>query len=137
MKSADQALIVIAALIFTGFGVWFLIKPTALQGIGIEATSVSVFAAQVGESGRVQYGRDIQPILAQACFNCHGPDAAQREARLRLDEREGATAERRHGPAIVIGRHHHRPPAGHNAVEIEQALHCAPQHHAGQVVIVK
>tara|TARA_B100000959_G_scaffold278999_1_gene338396 strand:- start:298 stop:681 length:384 start_codon:yes stop_codon:yes gene_type:complete len=41
MKSADQALIVIAALIFTGFGVWFLIKPTALQGIGIEATSAS------------------------------------------------------------------------------------------------
>ena len=41
MKSADQVLIVIAALIFTGFGVWFLIKPTALQGIGIEATSAS------------------------------------------------------------------------------------------------
>jgi hypothetical protein len=66
-------------------------------------TSVSVFAAQGGESERVQYGRDIQPILAQACFNCHGPDAAQREARLRLDEREGATAERRHGSAIIAG----------------------------------
>ncbi|MDE0891435.1 MAG: DUF1549 domain-containing protein, partial [Planctomycetota bacterium] len=65
--------------------------------------SVSVLAAQVEEGERVQYGRDIQPILAQACFNCHGPDAAQREARLRLDEREGATAERRHGPAIIAG----------------------------------
>ena len=41
MKSADQILIIIAALIFTGFGVWFLIKPTALAGIGIEATGAS------------------------------------------------------------------------------------------------
>ena len=41
MKSADQVLIIIAALIFTGFGVWFLIKPTALAGIGIEATGAS------------------------------------------------------------------------------------------------
>jgi hypothetical protein len=63
----------------------------------------SSFAAQGGPDGKLQYGRDIQPILARACFNCHGPDAAQREARLRLDLREGATAERRRGAAIAPG----------------------------------
>jgi hypothetical protein len=41
MKPYDQILIVIAALIFTGFGVWFLIKPGALAGIGIEVTGPS------------------------------------------------------------------------------------------------
>ena len=41
MKSTDQLLVVIAALIFTGFGVWFLIKPAALAGIGIELTGPS------------------------------------------------------------------------------------------------
>jgi len=41
MKSPEQSLIIIAALIFTGLGVWFLITPTALAGIGIEATSAS------------------------------------------------------------------------------------------------
>ena len=41
MKSADQALIVIAAVIFAGFGVWFLIKPAALGGIGIEVNGPS------------------------------------------------------------------------------------------------
>ena len=41
MKSPEQLLIIIAALIFLGFGVWFIIKPTALAGIGIEATSPS------------------------------------------------------------------------------------------------
>jgi hypothetical protein len=41
MKPYDQILIVIAALIFSGFGVWFLIKPGALAGIGIEVTGPS------------------------------------------------------------------------------------------------
>ncbi len=41
MKPYDRVLIVIAALIFTGFGVWFLVKPGALAGIGIELSGQS------------------------------------------------------------------------------------------------
>ena len=41
MKSVDQLLILLAALIFAGFGIWFLIRPGALAGIGIEVTSPS------------------------------------------------------------------------------------------------
>ena len=41
MKSPEQLLLLIAALAFAGFGVWFLIAPTALSGIGVEATSAS------------------------------------------------------------------------------------------------
>ena len=32
-------------------------------------------------------------ILSNNCFQCHGPDAAQRAAELRLDVEEGAFAE--------------------------------------------
>ena len=41
MKSVDQLLILLAALIFAGFGIWFLIRPDALSGIGIEVTGPS------------------------------------------------------------------------------------------------
>ena len=38
----------------------------------------------------VEFATDILPILADNCFHCHGPDAADRRGKLRLDTREGA-----------------------------------------------
>ncbi len=49
--------------------------------------SASVFA-QSRES--IDFGSQIQPILAKRCFACHGPDKA--EAGLRLNERASAFA---------------------------------------------
>jgi len=40
----------------------------------------------------VDFNREIQPILSENCFQCHGPDAKHREADLRLDLFDSATA---------------------------------------------
>ena len=38
----------------------------------------------------ISFNRQVRPILADICFNCHGPDAAATEGSLRLDEFERA-----------------------------------------------
>lgn len=42
----------------------------------------------------IRFSRDVLPILADRCFHCHGPDETHREAELRLDQRDSATADR-------------------------------------------
>src|SRR6266581_9736254 len=55
---------------------------------------------------KLQFNRDIRPILSDRCFKCHGPDKAARKSGLRLDVAEEAYAERKksHKHAIVPGK---------------------------------
>lgn len=52
---------------------------------------------------KVEFNRDIRPILADNCFKCHGPDAAQRKGDLRLDSQAAAFTPRDGSRAVVPG----------------------------------
>ncbi|MEM6916884.1 MAG: DUF1549 domain-containing protein, partial [Verrucomicrobiota bacterium] len=54
-------------------------------------------------TGKIEFNRDIRPILSDNCFFCHGPDEADRKAGLRLDMEVDALADLGGYAAIVKG----------------------------------
>ena len=55
----------------------------------IVAGLLAVFCASTGSvsfaESPIDFNRQVRPILAEHCFQCHGPDATKRGADLRLD----------------------------------------------------
>ncbi len=63
------------------------------------------FAVATPVHAAVDYAKDIQPMLAEHCFHCHGQDEGSRKGRLRLDVRDAALqGGKADGPAIIPGQ---------------------------------
>ena len=78
----------------------------AFLSLFVVCTLAPVGATEAGktdDSLKVDFGRDIRPILSDNCFVCHGPDEAQRQVDLRLDTQDGVFGNRGGYSLVVPG----------------------------------
>ncbi len=68
-------------------------------------TSGQQKSANDSASNRIDFNRDIRPILSDKCWACHGPDAPNLKIKLRLDSESGIKAELGRGRRAVVPGH--------------------------------
>src|SRR5262245_63775560 len=77
---------------------WFVV----LIAVVAAAASSSSADDTAAPARRLDFTREIRPILANHCWNCHGPDEKQRQAGLRLDLPEPSRAKLESGFAAIV-----------------------------------
>lgn len=77
----------------------FLLRSVTCS-FGVLCLSTGLMAAEPAEKP-VDFIRDVRPILARNCYECHGPDEGHRKGDLRLDTAAGAFAKNKDSTAFV------------------------------------
>ncbi|MCE9611959.1 MAG: DUF1553 domain-containing protein [Chthoniobacter sp.] len=79
-----------------------MIRPPALFHLLLASAAATTFAAEPPVPAKIEFNRDVRPILSDTCFHCHGPDAKAREAKMRLDIREEALKPAESGETPIV-----------------------------------
>jgi hypothetical protein len=110
--------------------IWFVFGVGSMLYFGALAqqqrTDVQNTPAPSASSSRIDFSRDIRPILSDKCFVCHGPDTANNKSKLRLDTEAHAFADLGSGRRAIV---RHDPKQSHLVRRItaeNQALRMPP-----------
>jgi len=69
------------------------LRPLLILNLRLTSLSLLVLAGHAVAAEPLDFNRDIQPLLSENCYHCHGPDKANRKAGLRLDAEKEAKTE--------------------------------------------
>ena len=70
----------------------------------VSLNGINAVAAESLQRGaaKVDFNREIRPILTENCYKCHGPDDGARKAKLRFDLREAALKPAKSGKVAIV-----------------------------------
>lgn len=82
---------------------------------------ITGFLGEVRGNETIDFQSQVQPILADRCFHCHGPDAKNQQSEFRMDSQENLLADLGGYAAIV--------PGNLDASELHARIHSSDDDH--------
>jgi hypothetical protein len=82
---------------------WLRLLGGALSIAGLASGALGAGKeTKAGGPARLDFNRDIRPILSDNCFACHGPDDKERKAKLRFDRPDDAIKPAKSGDYAIV-----------------------------------
>ncbi len=79
-----------------------IVRKSFPNGASLAAAVVLSCLPGASHGAKVDFNREIRPILSDNCFACHGPDVQKIKGGLRLDLRDAAVAPAKSGKAAIV-----------------------------------
>jgi len=79
-----------------------VVMTAGLVAWSVVASAVGASKDKAGGPAKIDFSREIRPILSDNCFKCHGPDEKERKAKLRLDLKEEALKPSKSGDYAIV-----------------------------------